>query len=85
MAKLPAVDHEAAACAQSPTGAHHWVLPLTSSQGYCRHCGEVRPFQTTYHAPRESTAIGRARYREGGNPARARKMYRELKGEPEHG
>ncbi len=79
MARLPAVDHEAAACDRSPTGAHHWVLPLASPSGVCCYCLEVRVFQTTYQNPRESTAIGRTRYREGGDPATRRKMYRELK------
>ncbi len=81
MARLPAVDHEAAACAQSPTGAHRWVLPLASPSGVCCYCLEVRVFQTVFYSPRESTAIGRTRYQEGGAPATRRRMIQELKEE----
>jgi hypothetical protein len=77
MARLPAVDLEAAACTLSPTGAHHWVLRYTASQGHCRHCGEARRFQTTYQ-PGRGRAGHIVRSREGSDPAPARKMRQDL-------
>ncbi|KKL16273.1 hypothetical protein LCGC14_2497210, partial [marine sediment metagenome] len=40
---------ELAKCPQSPTGVHHWMIPMLGAHptGQCKFCGEERTFDNT--------------------------------------
>ena len=40
---------ELAKCPQSPTGVHHWMIPMLGAHptGRCKFCGEERQFDNT--------------------------------------
>lgn len=42
---LTDAQREAARCAVSPTGAHHWLVLEDASAGICEHCEAERAFR----------------------------------------